>query len=153
MALISGRPISFQMDLYQPLYVSRPSMQLELFASLRPVAYSGSMEEDKKMMADARRRNSVRELEMLHGKRMAGLRDKAKESKDEAEGESDRYGLAMKPGDGAYAEATRKQLGADLNLGRSVTSSATASKLGDFFQYAIDKPVSLPRQKSALLPI
>ena len=30
---------------------------------------------------------------------------------------------------------------------------ATATKLGDFFQYAIDKPVSLPRQKSALLPI
>ena len=30
---------------------------------------------------------------------------------------------------------------------------ATATKLGDFFQYALDKPVSLPRQKSALLPI
>ena len=28
---------------------------------------------------------------------------------------------------------------------------ATATKLGDFFQYAIDKPVTLPRQKSALL--
>src|SRR5258705_258644 len=30
---------------------------------------------------------------------------------------------------------------------------AQASKLGDFFQYAIAKPVSLARQKSALLPI
>ena len=30
---------------------------------------------------------------------------------------------------------------------------ATATKLGDFFQYAVDKPVTLPRQKSALLPI
>src|SRR4051794_38001868 len=48
MALISGRPISFQMDLYQPLFVSRPTMQLELFASLRPVAYSGSISDDKK---------------------------------------------------------------------------------------------------------
>jgi hypothetical protein len=46
-----------------------------------------------------------------------------------------------------------KELGKDLNLGGSVTSAASASKLGDFFQYAIDKPVSLPRQKSALLPI
>src|SRR5207244_1647123 len=27
------------------------------------------------------------------------------------------------------------------------------SKLGDYFQYAIDHAVSLPRQKSALLPI
>ena len=36
---------------------------------------------------------------------------------------------------------------------RSVSSSAVATKLGDFFQYLIEKPVSLPRQKSAMLPI
>ena len=45
MALISGRPISFQMDLYQPLYVPRPTVEPELFASLRPPTYSGAMEE------------------------------------------------------------------------------------------------------------
>ena len=43
MALVSGRPISFQMDLYQPLFVTRPIVEPELFASLRPVAYSGGM--------------------------------------------------------------------------------------------------------------
>src|SRR3989442_8903984 len=32
-------------------------------------------------------------------------------------------------------------------------SGARATKLGDFFQYALDKKVTLPRQKSALLPI
>src|SRR5262245_25360103 len=36
MALVSGRPISFQMDLYQPLYVPRPLVEPELLASLRP---------------------------------------------------------------------------------------------------------------------
>ena len=35
----------------------------------------------------------------------------------------------------------------------AVASAATASNLGDFFQYEIDHPVSLPRQKSAMLPI
>src|SRR2546421_1530885 len=43
MALISGRPISFQMDLYQPLYVPRPVVEPELFASLRPPTYSGEL--------------------------------------------------------------------------------------------------------------
>jgi len=43
MALVSGRPISFQMDLYQPLYVPRPVVEPELFASLRPPTYSGAM--------------------------------------------------------------------------------------------------------------
>src|SRR3954465_7269311 len=40
-----------------------------------------------------------------------------------------------------------------MELARGVTSAANAAKLGDFFRYAIDHPVSLPRQKSALLPI
>src|SRR5262249_26295894 len=37
--------------------------------------------------------------------------------------------------------------------GGGARSMATAAKLGDYFQYSIDKPVTLPRQKSAMLPI
>src|SRR5208283_968958 len=43
MMLVSGRPISFQMDLYQPLYVPLPVVEPELFASLRPPTYSGDL--------------------------------------------------------------------------------------------------------------
>src|SRR2546423_9138459 len=43
MALVSGRPISFQMDLYTPLYVPRPTVVPELFASLRPVTYNSNL--------------------------------------------------------------------------------------------------------------
>ncbi len=43
MALVSGRPICFQMDLYTPLYVPRPTVVPELFASLRPVTYNGDL--------------------------------------------------------------------------------------------------------------
>jgi hypothetical protein len=52
-----------------------------------------------------------------------------------------------------YADDLRRNLGENLALGKSVASAASASKLGDSFQYAIDHPVTLPRQKSALLPI
>jgi len=41
MALVSGRPISFQTDLYSPLFVPRPTVEMERFASLRPPEYSG----------------------------------------------------------------------------------------------------------------
>src|SRR5436190_6704212 len=41
LALVSGRPISFKMDLYNPLYINRPTVEPELFASLRPVTYRG----------------------------------------------------------------------------------------------------------------
>jgi hypothetical protein len=43
MALISGRPISFQMNLYQPLYIPRPTVEPEKFASLRPPVFGGAM--------------------------------------------------------------------------------------------------------------
>ena len=36
LSLVSGRPISFIMDLYQPLYATRPTVVPELFAGLRP---------------------------------------------------------------------------------------------------------------------
>jgi len=55
-ALVSGRPISFQMDLYQPLFVQRPVVEPELFASLRPPTYSGDMNAWGKMpQQDAQR--------------------------------------------------------------------------------------------------
>ena len=41
--LVSGRPISFQMDLYPPLYVPRPTVEPERFASLRPPTYNGAL--------------------------------------------------------------------------------------------------------------
>jgi hypothetical protein len=41
LTLVSGRPISFQMDLYPPLFIPRPTVEPELFASLRPPTYSG----------------------------------------------------------------------------------------------------------------
>ncbi|MFO0824696.1 MAG: hypothetical protein U0792_16525 [Gemmataceae bacterium] len=63
----------------------------------------------------------------------------------------------MRPADGQPADENyRRQLASELgarpNLGVA-GNAATASALGDFFQYTIDHPVTLGRQKSAMLPI
>ncbi len=138
MALVSGRPISFQMDLYTPLYVPRPTVVPELFASLRPVTYSRDFGEVTNGLA-------------------------AQPPAAPAPAPS---GSAGKPGIDSFArKSAAKQsvvlgrvlaqdLSDNMNLGGAgVSTMASATKLGDFFQYALDKPVSLPRQKSALLPI
>jgi hypothetical protein len=52
-----------------------------------------------------------------------------------------------------YARQLSEQLDRRMNLQQGIQSAATASQLGDFFQYVINTPVNLPRQKSALLPI
>jgi hypothetical protein len=67
-------------------------------------------------------------------------------------------GLAA-PADPATEAQRRKhaaEVGRDLNerlATGAVGNVATAAALGDTFQYVIDHPVSLSRQKSALLPI
>jgi hypothetical protein len=60
MSLVSGRPISFQMDLYQPLYVPRPTVEPELFASLRPPTYNAAMNDEGAKVVRALRPEDIR---------------------------------------------------------------------------------------------
>jgi hypothetical protein len=135
MALVSGRPISFQMDLYQPLFVSRPVVEPELFASLRPPTYSGAMERGD--MAKAEGKGGGFDGRPAAALRNAGPGIDRLQARDEAM-------LLMKDGKAANKPIDPRQ---------GVHSSAVATELGDFFQYGIENPVTLPRQKSALLPI
>jgi hypothetical protein len=45
--LLSGRPISFEMDMYPPLFVPRPTVEPETYASLRPPSYDGALNRSK----------------------------------------------------------------------------------------------------------
>jgi hypothetical protein len=140
MALVSGRPISFQMDLYQPLFVTRPIVEPELFASLRPVAYSGGMDNGVLRAPPPAKPERVAEM-------------KKEELADSVEKVPAPLAGAP-PAEPGHARRLSEDLARRINLGDSgVATAASASKLGDFFQYAVDRPVNLPRQKSALLPI
>src|SRR5438270_9623331 len=85
--------------------------------------------------------------------RSGGAREKGKADRGDKDGESFGYRSESNGIQKEYAESLRKSLSETLDLGKSVGTAATASKLGDYFQYAIDHAVNLPRQKSALLPI
>jgi hypothetical protein len=43
LTLVSARPISFQMNLYPPLFIPRPTVEPQLFASLCPPTYAGPL--------------------------------------------------------------------------------------------------------------
>ena len=64
------------------------------------------------------------------------------------------FGAAVRPNDpnARHARDVAAELAQRIGTG-TVGSAATAGSLGDFFQYVIDHPVTLARQKSALLPI
>ncbi|HEX3147852.1 MAG TPA: DUF4139 domain-containing protein [Gemmataceae bacterium] len=144
MALVSGRPISFKMDLYNPLYVARPTVEPELFASLRPPTYGGALAKMPTMNAPAPVGGPAAAT--------AGFGAFAPaDAKGGGSGGGNGRGLAANRR--AFADEAAKKLSEDLELGRSVQTVATASSLGDYYQYVIDRPVDLARQKSALLPI
>jgi hypothetical protein len=143
MALISGRPISFQMNLYDALFIKRPVVEPELFASLRPPAYSGALGDLQSHRFAAPTNAPTSGAPAAKMPSRSGRADGRRAGKEQ-------QGQGV---NGTYALELRKQLSERMNLGGSVASAASASKLGDYFQYAIDHPVTLPRQKSALLPI
>jgi hypothetical protein len=173
LALVSSRPISFQMDLYQPLFVPRPVVEPERFASLRPPEYQGPLMNYQNNAAMP-----------PGGMGMAGLggggfnqRGVQNATQGNLGMPSNRYqmnnSLAQAPGFNrltyeqlqqrrqerkqAGEEATKLLKPKDSNLGfdptASVDASALAETVGDQARYTIDHKISLARQRSALLPL
>ena len=60
------------MDLYNPLYVNRPTVEPELFASLRPVTYRGAF--GKRETGDGRRDLDDAEAQTAAGRPMPAAR-------------------------------------------------------------------------------
>jgi hypothetical protein len=152
MALVSGRPISFKMDLYNPLYINRPTVEPELFASLRPVTYSGGFKGDERLAGGSGGNWGAPKPTA------AALAPVFAAPGGPAGGFDGRLGLAPTEDKAQAADRKRhandlgRELAGKMNTG-TVGNAATAGALGDFFQYVIDHPVTLSRQKSALLPI
>jgi hypothetical protein len=131
LSLVSGRPISFTMDLYQPLYNPRPAVQPELYANLKPQTYGDAMDEPKPMALAPPARSEMKKDRLL-GK-MAQERFSA--------------GANASAGPGIIAE---------MDMGRldeGVASLAMGEDRGELFEYRMDQPVSLAKHTSALLPI
>jgi hypothetical protein len=207
MALVSGRPISFKMDLYQPLFLPRPTVEPELFASLRPPVFSGDLNNPVQAGAQpggnanvgvqgaglgamggmpnpgfggmpgfnpylnnlgaANRYNFANgqignlggqlgvqggQLGMQGGQSGNNLNF----NNDFANGRLTYEQLQQRRQELSAAKEKARNLGnalAAIDVKQGVASVASAEEVGDYFRYVIDHKVTLPRQKSALLPI
>jgi hypothetical protein len=145
LSLVSGRPISFIQELYQPLYIPRPLVQPELFASLRPQTYDAGMDllKERVPAANAPAAPAQAARRLLRGAAGGGGVGGADGVGAEALGlrEESRKSLAS-------AELFERQ----IDPTASVASVASAAKIGELFQYTVGN-VSLPRQRSAMIPI
>ena len=138
LTLVSGRPISFVMDLYSPLYAPRPVVELDLYASLRPQVYNQDMADKERRFTAAatpefapQDATAKEEVDALAARRRPASR-----------------GQGGGMGGGGFGGG-----GLGVDLARGVRSVAEAGDVGEMFRYVIATPVTLARQRSAMLPI
>lgn len=146
LGLVSGRPVSFQMDLYEPLYSARPMVPVPTIPGVAPRIFGLGIdtEELAERLAAGRSEEGILSNKMQAQRMMpptaapagSGARRDASEA------------------DAAYGGfQTKRTLTADDFARYSAQAAATAGSVGEVFQFQVDAPVSIERQRSAMIPI
>ena len=147
LSLVSGRPISFIQDLYQPLYVPRPVVAPQVIGSPLPQTYGETLTSESERVA-----NTPADLE----NRIAAAPASA------ARGPQGPQGLAGPMGgfggeamNGVMADAAVRRRDSGLSAAQigNIQAQAQGEMRGELFEYAISQPVTLPRQQAAMVPI
>ncbi len=149
LALVSGQPVSFQMDLYEPLYVTRPYIPVPTIPGVSPRAYSGGMDVSLGQALAQQAPGSPAAPGSGPRGGTGGVMFDRKDSRAIAERDA-----AGKPGSPEMAKrAEYFGLEAGELVGQAAAARATAGEVGEVFQYELDSPVTIERQRSAMLPI
>jgi hypothetical protein len=137
LSLVSGRPVSFKMDLYEPLYVYRPQIPVPMVPGVLPPLYAAADQawSDKDMDRKALKTPMLEEAEKRAYRRA------------EDPGAAGRYAY-----DG-FAKVDAPPLSSAEIANYSAAAQANAKEMGEVFQYELDHPVTVERQRSAMLPI
>ncbi len=151
LSLVAGRPVSFRMDLYEPLYVYRPEIPVPTVPGVMPRAYEGGIADADGNAAELALSGNERGSEDYSG----GFRMKAgRPGAGGARGTTGNQGVygdipepaaAMAPGAPPVSGSAMSEYGA--------TSQARAVEAGEVFQFELQHPVTVARQRSAMLPI
>lgn len=143
LSLVSGRPVSFKMDLYEPLYVSRPTVPVPTVPGVAPRIYDlgKGVSPSEQAYKDAAR--------MAPGspaptRGAANLRAEVRKSVESGAGGFDQADKAGAP---------PASISADDMTGYAAQAQAQAVETGEVFQYELVSPVTIQRQRSSMLPI
>jgi hypothetical protein len=178
--LASGRPMTFQMDLYEPLYLPRPFVEPEAFASLRPPLYApgqlgqlGGAFGQQGGMGIGGIGGGIGGIGGMPGGVRGANQGLGGGAFGIQGGLAGQFGIQggsayyVRPGVRSlsgerlsYAEFVQRlqNKAAEKNvthagIGGGLFSAASELSLGEPAEYKIAEPVTLPRFKTALLPI
>lgn len=146
LSLVAGRPVSFRMDLYEPLYVFRPEIPVPSIPGVAPRTFAGGDGAVLMEMAEP----AAPGAPVVSGRsaERGAPRDKAG-APGTAGGKS-----PFRENNSAFRESYSSDslIAADMaSYGASAQSRAVES--GEVFQFELEHPVTVERQRSAMLPI
>lgn len=154
LSLVSGLPVSFISRLYEPRYLQRPVVQLAQDRAVRPTVYSGAIEEQEMAADEAVVAGVAGGFGGARASAPAPMAKKAAAYRQnvagvggylaEAEGlasNSDRFSRTDRPGQFERLQGYS-----------NIAATAERAELGDLFEYAIEKPVTIRKSESAMLP-
>ena len=152
LSLVSGRPVSFIQDLYQPLYLPRPIVPPDVIASPYPQLAEANIEQQDPGVRNAA--NAPASGGGYPGGSYGGQRGATALVNGRpqyfANGNAVASISAASPSVAMDAAVATNMLG----LARqSVSSDASGTHAGELFQYNINSPVTLPRQQAAMIPV
>ncbi len=131
LSLLSGRPISFTMNLADPLYAQRPHVLPELQAAVRPQTHD-------------------MELATVSAPEKAAQHESKLRRNERAKAEGRMFGgmvAAEAPPGAPPAEETLQ------SVGESLVPATRADEVGSLFQYEIDQVLTIARHQAAMVPI
>lgn len=141
LGLVSGRPVSFTMDLHEPLFAHRPQLPVPTVPGVTPRIYASGSATD----AAGRKLDSVLpQPQSPPGAARGGGRSPFQDANEEMEA-----GLEMR-------RSAAFRLADDLQLREGLAAQqaqAVAAEVGQVFQYNLSSPVTIERQRSAMIPI
>ncbi len=147
LALMGGRPVTFQMDLFSPLFTSRPMVETDASLPVRPRIYAQDLRShDDPFLVESRRK------EIIVGERPRG---------GSLGGGGGGFGgggfggsAGFFGGGGPAATGARGSDAAPMeNVGAGVETAAQTEDAGEAFRFVLKDPISLPKHKSSLFPI
>lgn len=150
LALVSGRPVSFQMDLYEPLFSARPWVSVPTIPGVSPRMFEGGIGVDGKTGA---------KLDDANGT-YGGMMGRSLSRLESGRPAAAPAPMAMKApgssrGSGALDEAEKLYVGVTAGdmTDYAAKVAAQAQMVGEVFQFQVEAPVSIERQRSAMIPI
>ena len=154
LSLISGTPISFIQPIQQPFYRYRPIVPMPSDLRLEPQVYEPGEDGVAGGTGEGGGTNVRANLGYILNSDAAARAAQQRQLLDLPMNRSNNVGnLVLTPGvAGAPPPAT--SLGEAITQpDSSVETAATGSEVGDLFEYKIDQPVTVPHDRSALIPI